>query len=1624
MKNTLKTLLCTLLLLCGLSFGQSNPSNPAGANSVTDDFGTDSINLQNLSVNIGLPVRSKNGLVPFHYSLQGTSACPIVRSGINNSVRNVICGIGLQNSYLSGSSGYKNWDLWGVSSIDNEVSAGNSTFSLQYTNVTPGTCAADGYKATTKYSGFYVTSHTLGTFFMPVSDYTVTEQVGGTSCVKSSLDDFTVNGGLHVVSTVTNGLTVTTPDGSVYTTNKDTDSFGNTLSYSSSTNSYTDALNTTALSVVPFSSTAGGSYSWYDVSGGKQTVSEVLTPSTIKTAFGCSGTVDLTQSGNVLSEVEYPDSNNVYFTYEAVTGGITGRIQQITLRTGGTVSYAYGAPTCPGTGVIENLIPSSLSRTTSDGTTSYSFAVFSPALNVYGTTTTVLDPHKNKTVYTFMGTDSSGNPIGLVVPNLTQIQRWSNTGSLISPTYALLSTDLYCYNGNSTNCINTTAPFPIASTDVYRTIGGMSTSSRLSTTLDIYGRTISSSSYDFGASAPTFTTTVAYGTWTGTSCVALGGGAVINTPCQTITKDATGNVLSETRQIYNNQGGLTNTYTRTGPSAFLYASSTVNPNGTVATSTAPDGVVTSFTYGACNSNFPTQSTVGSLSSHTTWDCNGGVKTSDTDANGAVVVYGYTNSVGVADPFWRVSSITDPNSSVVYAIYSANTVERKLIFGSSVQDSISIVDGYGRTVRSQTKLGSGYNTVTTQYNPSAAQYSTSVPCLVALGSDCTAGFVTTTIGGVAGRLSSTVDANGGTSTHTFLNQDVTTVISPAPIGEYNKATTVEVDGLGRAISSCAILTSGGSSCGQVSGGSGIVTTNTYTTAPSSTTVTSTRGAETKTVISDAAGRITSVTTPEIGNTMYLFDSLSGCTARAGKLVSLAQPRSGICYEYDSYGRLSEEKSFIHWPGFTACSLFYYDNSTGYSGTIPTGITITNGLGRMVEAATDDCSGTNLITDEWFSYDTRGNLTDEWQKSPHSSGYFHITAAYYPNGVLSSLSGIPGVSTLTYSLDADGNASTATVGTVDVVDGVTYGPLGPTLINIGEGTDQDSYQYDGNTGRMTQYQFNVGSANMKGVLGWNTNGSLRSLTITDGFNTGGTHTCNFAYDDVSRLVTDNCGTPWSQTFSYDQYNNLTKAGSSTWNPGYNTKNQYSGIGATYDANGNITNDVTWNQYTWDAFNKMITAGGATVTCGSIGTCVTYDAFGVAVEKSVGSTYSEMLYTPAGSVLMTNPTTVYNSHLALPGGGVLSIAGGNYYLHSDWLGTARVASAVPNAGNGTVTYDRAFAPYGEEYLSYGSGSPPVFTGDVSNLVAGLFDTPNRELSSGQGRWLSPDPTGAGWNAYAYGTDPNTGADPSGLRMGPMDCAGCETGTSGGYDFGFSVGMSWRVGSPDSNYGGDEYNQGLATAQRLFPERFDSNGQEIGMFTPTLTVRTDAPITNPNIDGADGTSVHHSTGIDLGCIGCTLFGSTSLWEASHTFVQIWKLGMETLNGSCGKAGMSCAMVQSPDDAYDSFITNYYEPIEDWKQLPGSGGSINGDVNGNHFVTELSNIVSDGGPLSTRASRALDKWMEGGESIQSAILDDSKLTKHMEEIGRHKLEFQLKGPAEIFGPNYWNGKAGLYWIR
>ncbi len=498
----------------------------------------------------------------------------------------------------------------------------------------------------------------------------------------------------------------------------------------------------------------------------------------------------------------------------------------------------------------------------------------------------------------------------------------------------------------------------------------------------------------------------------------------------------------------------------------------------------------------------------------------------------------------------------------------------------------------------------------------------------------------------------------------------------------------------------------------------------------------------------------------------------------------------------------------------CKRFRYDNSAGYTGTVPAGITTANTVGRVREVLTDVCVTGNdaTLTDEWFSYSPRGELTDVYELTPHSGTnyYYHTTAAYWPTGTLETLSGIPGVPTLNYGasgagLDGEGRLTQVTASSgMNPVTSVAYSttsttnPLGAlTGVTFGS-ADSDSFSSDPNTGRMKGYTFTVNSQTDVGALTWNTNGTLSKLVITDGITgTNDSQTCNYLYDDLQRVSSSSCGALWSQTFTYDSFGNITKTGNSSFTPGYSlTQNQFTSIpGRTvsYDGNGNLLTD-NLNTYTWDVYGNMSTVNGGAVAA-------TYDGLGRMVEKNVGGVYSAIVYAPTGdkvAVVATASQTLSFGYIKLPGGAkaVYQASGLAYFRHSDWLGSSRLASTPSR----TVYSSAAYAPFGEAY-STSFTNELSFTGQNEDTVSSLYDFPARRYSQSQGRWISPDPLGRGavsltnpqtWNRYAYvSNNPLRAVDSTGQEQDicGTDDVTCIFGGDGG---------GGAVGDDDDSSGG----------------------------------------------------------------------------------------------------------------------------------------------------------------------------------------------------------------------------------
>jgi len=1177
-----------------------------------------------------------------------------------------------------------------------------------------------------------------------------------------------------------------------------TDPDGATISWDGGAS--TDTLGATVLTLSK--NTAGNptSASYTDVSGNTQQYVVGYTSIPTLTNFGCSGIAEAGGTKSLPTSILTPTGASYTISYEPTPGNsgyYTGRISKIILPQNGSISYAYSGGNngiyCPSETYPSEWNPyvPTITVTVNDNNGNSNVYTYVHSVPSGGNGCGV---GVSKCVFTVTKTDPAGNATVYSFYGEFQTQAKSYQGAA---TGTPLTTVLTCYNGNTTSCTSpSTAPvLPVTQTDVYTSLG-TSASNHVTTTYDAYGNVTSVVRYDYGATTPTLQTYTFFGqSWNGTSCTAYPAGTYIyNTPCYTHTENSSGTDVARTQITYSNTGHATSTVQWTGSTsltstATYNTNSTTAANGTIATATDANGIgVYTYTYNGtdgCNNVLPTSVTVtgsglpsGGLITSTQWNCNGGVATQTADANTQPTLYTYT------DPLWRITSITDPLENVTnYSYPTPTTFETVMNFGTiSTSDTLITTDGLGRQIFSQTRQGQGsttFDTVQTTYGWSSTGpfTTTSVPYSGTQAQSAPSGTgSTTTQDDAVSRPLSVSNTGGGLVSTTYSQNDVLSVLGPAPTGEHTKQTQTQYDGLGRVTSVCGIENSGGTACGQATGSSsGVVTTTAYASAAGSQTVTSTRASQSRSSVVDGLGRTTQGVTPEGGTWNYYYDSYSSCptgyTGASGQLTAVKDPNGNLlCYGYDASNRVTGVNA-----NGTTCRHFYYDNSTGYLGSVPSGYTLANNFGRMVEAATDSCQSTKtsatLITDEWMGdYDKDGRTLVALEMTPNSTQYYKSEMTYTGPALTAVNHASPSLATFTYGLDGEGRWNSLSDGGTTYVpsSGVTYNAAGqPTNISIGTGSDYDGYAYDKNTLLMTGWTFQVNSVQETAVITPNANNTIKSVAITDGFNANGTITYSYnsglvsgtGYDDLGRLIgwsATGTGGTWSQAFSFDQYDNITKSGTgfTAWNPGYSaTTNHYTCSGCTYDANGDVTNDGK-NAYTWSAFSKIASVNLSGTGCSTSGDCIIYDAFGRAVEFDDGSTKTEIWYTPIGKHFLNGATSLYG-YEAAPGGGT---AFGASYVHEDWMGNGRIISTISSP---TVTTDRAYAPYGEVFNIFGGTgqNENLFNGLDQGIFSGMYDTPNREMTAIQGRFMSPDPARSGWNQYGWPTNPNSESDPLGL-------------------------------------------------------------------------------------------------------------------------------------------------------------------------------------------------------------------------------------------------------------------------
>src|ERR1700730_17919029 len=1080
-----------------------------------------------------------------------------------------------------------------------------------------------------------------------------------------------------------NTPTITTKSGTVISTSlmSITDTNGNFLSGLYATpppgtteTDWIDTVGRRALKVISGSTSI--QYKFLDPSGSYQTTTANLTPVNVKTNFGCSNIIEYSHTDTLLPSLVLPDGQTYQFSYEPTpgySGYYTGRVQRVTLPTGGYYEYHYPGSN-DGTSCSDGSTLS-MDEVVGDGNNSATWNY----RRVRGTTTLTVPQlgatNAHDIVFTFNG------------PQATQQKIYKE-----SPGVNVLRTINTTWGTNKTPTIQVTI------------LEDGTTQSETDTTYDSNGLLTSVSEYDWGSSThgPLLRTTT-YTYQTSTNYTNLN---IINLVTSQQVKDGSGTVQYRQDTTYDgtalsncptgapqhNDAGYPCSFNYRGnPTAITtYLTPATPANGITANVTFdwfgnplsvkdPLNNTTAISYTdawgttACNPSsasyaYPTSITnaLNQTTSLKYYACDG-LPYSTTDPNNQTASFVY-------DSLLRLTQANSPDGGQTTLAYNSATSTTSTTKMNASQNIVSttLLDSLGRT--SQTQLNSdteGVDYTSTTYDLSGRISTVSNPYRST--SDPTYG-ISSYQYDTLGRPTLSIPPDGSSSANnisTVYSTNTTTVTDQA-----GKKRSTTIDALGR-------LT-------QVTedpGGLGYVTSYSYDVLNNLKGVTQNGGRQ-RTYVYDALSRLTSETNPESGTTNYYYATSGGALCSgAPTLVCRRTDARNITttFSYDSLNRLTSKS----YSDGTPSLFFSYDIAPTWMSDL------TNVVGRLVEASNQFAgvsgSSASAIVN---SYDAMGRIVRQWQQTPSTSpgGNFVYQSYNFAGHPISSTSAA-GV-TISYAYDAAGRPATVTSSWIDaqhpatlatVDSAVGYYPHGairkmtlangltqtaafnitlqPCRINVNSsGTTLGRCGDAVPSGNLQDfsYGFNSNSANNRNVVSWA--GAGRQI-----FNR------SYTYDGLNRLSTlASPADPASCTglsWTYDPWDNRTDqnvtAGTCTaLHATVNTNNQLIdpiNNKYQYDAAGNMVRD-NFHTYTYDAENHL-TAVDAGATANYV-----YDASGQRVRKNSGASWTEYFYDVEGSVTAESIPSAWPMQYVYLNGGLIAQYSDSttYSIFKDHLGS----------------------------------------------------------------------------------------------------------------------------------------------------------------------------------------------------------------------------------------------------------------------------------------------------------------------------------------------------------------------
>src|SRR6266568_3368775 len=1259
-----------------------------------------------------------------------------------------------------------------------------------------------------KYIDAFGTQHVLGlSWHEDLSDCDGSDIISGTFT-----NHLTDGSGLYasIPSGSPDAPSVTDKSGVVITNSTVTDTNGNYISSSTPVpgeTDWTDSAGRVALKIITGASSI--QYNFLDPTGAYQTTTLNLQTLSLKTNFACSGVTEFTGTASLPVSLVLPNNQTYQFAYEPTpgfAGYYTGRLQRITLPTGGYQEYDYvgandGINCSDGTTL-------SMNRVVSDGTNT---ATWNFVRNTANLTTTIITPqladtpNANLSLITF---NSSGQEISRKIFNdsaATTVLRTINT------TWAT----------NGTPATRVTI------------LEDGSTQTEVDTTFDSNGILDSISEYDWGSGARGSllrTTTLTYQTssnYTSRNMLELltskvvqdGAGAVQYRQDVTYDGVAITSANCEAGALQHSDTGYPCTFNDRGnPTAIT----------TYLTPATPaNGITKNFTYdwfgnlvtaqlNCCQSKTwsyssatqysqPDSVTSGTsptqLTTSATYNAYTGQAATLTDENNLVTNFSYDTLRRPTRVWQTIGSTNGASTSYSYDDTHFTATSTTTIDSSKSIQQITALDSLGRPITSTTEDGgnSVISIVSAQYDLLGRAYKTSNPYT---GSPSN---WTTTALDVLGRPTSVTLPDNSAITYTYATKTGTVT---DPTGKQRKS---QSDGVGRL---SIIFEPDPTNGNQLN----LQTSYTYTVLDTLATVTQ-GPSQTRTYVYDALGRILSATTPEAGR--VCFGSVIGSTCNADGYDSFdnLQKRTdarGVLtsYGYDGLNRLTSIGYNVGTSGVPATpgvSFTYGTNAAQFNnGRL---ITMTDGVGS-----------------ESYTYNNLGQMP-QLQKVINGTTYTtsytfnlasELTQTTYPSNrvVQQSVDAIGRLCEIAPSTTGCGTATSpyATGYTYNVGSQATGFKYGNGIF-AAFGYSSDRLQLnclDYSTTNRNGTCAHDSTTKFGLTYSYGTSGSNNGLIggITDSVDTG--RNATYTYDALYRLT--NASTPgstnypaWGLSETYDRYGNRSAQSISSGCTGITcptnsvtpdtATNRISGSPYSYDANGNMTNDGS-NTLVYDGENHAVSA-----TNGGSSGAYTYDGNGLRVIKVSGSTTTVYIF--SGSKVIAEydngaaPSAPSREYIYSGGALLAKIdSSGTKYYHQDHLSKRLVTDS-----NGNTVAQMGHFPYGESWYNT-SGDKLIFTSYERDSESGNDYAVARFYVNRLARFSSTDPVGGSTanpqslNRYTYALNAPTGlVDPTGMVPDCTQLKNFQTPTSyevaGGYSDGEEAYGSSANAPPPPNCG-----------------------------------------------------------------------------------------------------------------------------------------------------------------------------------------------------------------------------------